>query len=390
MTNASATAWIDHIDYDNGIGDVYQQVDIGITPGHQDLVTLHEYDSHRRPYRVWLPGSNGLGNPRGILTGTVTARLGSAGVTGYDCAAMYYDDRGRVIQTRSTNHLGGTEAIYTGYDFTDRVLKLRHDHSASGQSHTQVYTYSYDHAGRLITKTHKLDNNSTVTLESKSYNDLGQLVSNTSNGTLTTGYTYNVRSWLKTVTTGTLFSEALYYNESHNGNNPCFSGNISAMDWKAPDNVQRGYRFYYDMLSRLTHAIYLESDVFNGHFSSEYSYDYMGNMLTLKRYGLQDNSSYGLVDDLSFTYNGNQLIKADDAFSGPYYAGAFHFRDGADEDLEYEYDENGSMVKDLNKNISSIQYNSLNLPTGITYSDGRSAAYIYDAENHGVGSTDYL
>ena len=59
MTNASATAWIDHIDYDNGIGDVYQQVDIGITPGHQDLVTLHEYDSHRRPYRVWLPGSNG-------------------------------------------------------------------------------------------------------------------------------------------------------------------------------------------------------------------------------------------------------------------------------------------------------------------------------------------
>ena len=324
-------------------------------------------------------GSNGQGNPKGILTGTVTARFSSTGITGYDYAAMYYDDRGRVIQTRSTNHLGGTEAIYTGYDFTDRVLKLRHDHSASGQSHTQVYTYGYDHAGRLITKPHKLDNNSTVTLESKSYNDLGQLASCTSNGTLTTGYTYNVRSWLKTVTTGTLFSEALYYDESHNGNNPCFSGNISAMDWKAPDNVQRGYRFYYDMQSRLTHAIYLESDVFNGHFNSEYSYDYMGNMLTLKRYGLQDNSSYGLVDDLSFTYNGNQLIKADDAVSGPYYAGAFHFRDGADEDLEYEYDENGSMTKDLNKNISSIQYNSLNLPTSITYSDGRSAAYIYGA-----------
>ena len=68
-----------------------------------------------------------------------------------------------------------------------------------------------------------------------------------------------------------------------------------------------------------------------------------------------------------------------DAVSGPYYAGAFHFRDGADEDLEYEYDENGSMTKDLNKNISSIQYNSLNLPTSITYSDGRSAAYIYGA-----------
>ena len=37
------------------------------------------------------------------------------------------------------------------------------------------------------------------------------------------------------------------------------------------------------------------------------------------------------------------------------------------------------MTKDLNKNISSIGYNLLNLPTNITYSSGKSAAYIYDA-----------
>lgn len=62
-----------------------------------------------------------------------------------------------------------------------------------------------------------------------------------------------------------------------------------------------------------------------------------------------------------------------------YYAGAFNFVNSSNAATEYEYDENGSMTKDLNKNISSIQYNSLNLPTSITYSDGRSAAYIYDA-----------
>ena len=63
----------------------------------------------------------------------------------------------------------------------------------------------------------------------------------------------------------------------------------------------------------------------------------------------------------------------------------FHFADGTDTETEYEYDENGNMVKDLNysikrekrmlayssereknrykinRNISSIQYNSLNL-----------------------------
>ena len=324
-------------------------------------------------------GNCGITTPRGIPTGTVVARLSSSGVVGYDYTAMYYDDRGRVIQTHSTNHLNGVDVEYIGYDFTDNVLSRRHDHNALGVSHTQVYTFVYDHAGRLLTKKHKLDNNSTVTLVSNIYNDLGQLINTTQNGSLTTNYTYNVRSWLKTITAGNLFTESLYYDESHNGSIPCFSGNISALDWKAPDNVQRGYKFYYDKLSRLTHAIYLESDVFNGHFNSEYSYDYMGNMLTLKRYGLQDNSSYGLVDNLSFTYNGNQLIKADDTVSGPYYAGAFHFRDGANATVEYEYDENGNMTKDLNKNISSIQYNSLNLPSNINYQSGNMASYVYSA-----------
>ena len=491
MTNASATAWIDHIDYDNGIGDVYQQVDVGITPGHQDLVTLHEYDSHRRSYRVWLPGLGSGGNcqdsialkssaitinsdgcpystsiyeptPLGQvrqqyqpgnawyqnqkaqifteaveandvarykvmnlimasntllytgyinnsklikettdedgvihqefadMSGNVVVRRQQSG-TGWLATYYVYDDSNRlrfVLPPAAANYfetnLTYTQSISPTHD---QMLKYAYEYRYDGRGNCiykrlpgcePVY-YVYDHAGRLTTKTHKLDSNSTVTLESNAYNNLGRLVSTTSNGTLTTSYTYNVRSWLKTITTGTLFSETLYYDESHNGNNPCFSGNISAMDWKAPDNVQRGYRFYYDKLSRLTHAIYLESDVFNGHFNSEYSYDYMGNMLTLKRYGLQDNSSYGLVDNLTLTYNGNLLVKADDDATDPTYAGAFNFVDGEDEEVEYEYDQNGNLTKDLNKNILSIQYNLLNLPTGITYSDGRSAAYIYDA-----------
>ncbi len=38
------------------------------------------------------------------------------------------------------------------------------------------------------------------------------------------------------------------------------------------------------------------------------------------------------------------------------------------------------MTKDLNKNISSIQYNLLNLPSNISYSNGRSATYVYGAD----------
>ena len=43
------------------------------------------------------------------------------------------------------------------------------------------------------------------------------------------------------------------------------------------------------------------------------------------------------------------IIIVDDAVDGPFYAGAFHFVDGADEEYEYSYDENGNMTKDLNR-----------------------------------------
>lgn len=41
--------------------------------------------------------------------------------------------------------------------------------------------------------------------------------------------------------------------------------------------------------------------------------------------------------------------------------------DGADAVIEYEYDANGNLTKDSNRNILSIQYNSLLLPTVIEF-----------------------
>ena len=46
---------------------------------------------------------------------------------------------------------------------------------------------------------------------------------------------------------------------------------------------------------------------------------------------------------------------------------------------EYTYDDNGSLTQDLNKRISSIQYNLLNLPQNITFSTGSTIGYTYDA-----------
>ena len=68
-----------------------------------------------------------------------------------------------------------------------------------------------------------------------------------------------------------------------------------------------------------------------------------------------------------------------DLATDPTYSGAFNFNDPINMAGEYTYDKNGNLTKDLNKNISSIQYNFLNLPSSISYSSGKSAAYTYDA-----------
>ena len=49
-------------------------------------------------------------------------------------------------------------------------------------------------------------------------------------------------------------------------------------------------------------------------------------------------------------------------------------------DVEYAYDRNGNLTSDLNRGISSITYNLLNLPVRISWSDGSTVSYRYDAD----------
>ena len=226
---------------------------------------------------------------KGLLTGTVTARVDATRVTGYDYAAFYYDERGRIIQSRTTNHLGGTEVEYVTYNFIGDPLKRQHVHTATGKAtQTEVCTYEYDHAGRLSKSKHKLNTNGEVTLIENTYDDLGRIKSCKRHGmsALTTSYTYNIRSWLKSQSTGTLFNQTLYYNELYGGNTPCYNGNISAMSWKASDDTGlHGYRFRYDGLSRLTSADYLWNGISSTNYSTSYTYNKQSNITSLRRNG---------------------------------------------------------------------------------------------------------
>ena len=289
---------------------------------------------------------------KGLLTGKVIAQLTGTGISGYLYSAFYYDDRGRIIQSRSTNHLGGLETECFAYNLIGDVLKKKHIHTKGAISQEELYTYDYDHARRLIKTRHKLGNNAEVVLSDNTYNDLGQLATSRKHGRsdLTTTYTYNVRSWLQSVSTGDLFSQTLYYNESYGGSTGRYNGNISAMSWKASgDGSLRGYAFSYDGLSRLTAANYLLNGSVNTNYNTSYTYDKHGNLKTLMRYGKTGSSAYGVMDNLTCTYTGNQLYNVSDSGTDPLYSGAFNFMDGSkNSSREYKYDSNGNLQEAFN------------------------------------------
>ena len=114
---------------------------------------------------------------------------------------------------------------------------------------------------------------------------------------------------------------------------------------------------------------------------------YKTDYTTLSRHGYQRNvrmqnglqgKSYGLLDSLVVYRGGNQPRMITDMATTDYGHPA-EYRDGAATWYEKNHDKNGNMTKDLNKNISSITWNSLNLPSSITFSTGHRVYYTYDA-----------
>lgn len=330
---------------------------------------------------------------KGLLTGTLTALLDNSAASTYLYSVMYYDCHGRLIQAKSSSHLqGGIEKEYFAYNFVGQPTQRKHIHSATGKtSQTELYVYTYDHAGRLLITTHKLNENNSVTLTDNEYDELGRLKSNKCDGNanLKTEYKYNVRSWLKTIT-NTLFSQTLYYQNSYGGNTPSYNGNISAMHWTTYADKKRGYTFNYDNLARLTKANYLENDIVSTHYGTSYNYDKHGNITSLTRNGRTGTTAFGVVDELSLTYNGNQLIKATDVVIDPTLSQSADFKDGTNQSAEYTYDRNGNMTQDLNKGISEISYNSLNLPDKLVISNSLGSAtntYLYSADGKKLNVT---
>jgi RHS repeat-associated protein len=370
-------------------------VAIGLN-ARNDLPTLNDID-----YAIYFNGStlriyeNGVSRLNaGQLVGGDIVRIERDG-----SGIVNYKKNGTVIYTSSVQSMTPLVADIAIGSTGSFVQNVRTSFSHTVRSVENRMTY--DHAGRLLYTSSKLDDDGDIMIARKSFNELGQLTEkklHSEDGVnfhQSNSYRYNIRGWLRSVNgeesmnqqgeTPTLFGFDLLYNESDPGinNDPQFGGNISGMSWSTNLGLgivkRHGYAFRYDSLNRILSADFKnKSDVWADLPSfdeSGYSYDANGNILGLKRYG-----TTGVIDDLAYDYRAgspgsNRLMTVKDN------ADIYHgFKDASTSKPDYSYDNNGNMLTDQNKGIAvDIKYNFLNLPEKVTRGSGNTIHYIYDA-----------
>jgi len=304
---------------------------------------------------------------------------------------MYYDKYGRVVQTRATNHLGGYDLVYNELKFTGAPIRNLKTHSINGTtpSITELYTYDYNKAQQPTTTTYSLNGGSAITFASNSYDELGRLTSKTRHSnTDTESYAYNIRNWLTNITSGS-FQENLYYNTNPLSSNVTFNGNISYSTWTY-NGAAKGYLYSYDGLNRLLSSSFKQgsSGLGDGSFDETFTYDKMGNILTLAR---KKNNT--LIDDLAYHYSNNeksnQLQYVNDGGITQNQYLVKEYQNKSDTLVEFAYDANGNMIKDLDREIYTIKYNVLNLPDVVQFKNGNQIKNTYNAGGQKLG-TEYF
>ena len=324
---------------------------------------------------------------KGQITGSKTRILGT---DDFLTTLVLYNDKYRPIRTYVDNYLGGDDLLLTKYDFIGNVLKTKQIHYKDENVATPIVVNQrliYDHANRLTQVYHQIEGNEEVLLSEMSYNELGQLVKKKLNENADGSflqeidYEYNIRGWKTKINDpdnlgNDKFAMELLYNTTlpnvNNAGDEQYNGNIAAVRWNTPEFGMKAYGYGYDEINRLERAKFaagtaLNTDV-NKYSVENTTYDANGNILTLGRH----NTAAGYIDNLTMTYDGNQLKKTHD--SGDFVLG---FYDGVDTETEYSYDHNGNMDIDDNKGFV-FAYNYLNLPKEVVGGND-TVRFIYDA-----------
>ena len=342
----------------------------------------------------------------GRPTGNLSIVLGGPTVLNYLWTVHYYDDFGREVQSNA-EYLQGVEKEAWSFDFAGNVTgrSLTHMNSEGATVLSENYTYGYDSWNRPTTTSHHLGTNGPdVSLSINTYDAVGRLTGRqrASCAALTETMGYNVRSWLDSVSVGAngeTFMQLFFYNSQNPrlSNVPCWSGNISSLNWSSGSSGTSSFKYTYDGLSRLVSSTYKPSSGSNVHTS--WNYDRNGNIL-------------GEGGTVSYTLNGNRTIGKTmslieeiidpgpfipDPFvpelePEPYIAGpvttdtlqhisldSLLVEPLVPDELSYSYtyDVKGRMISDTERGISEIRYNILDLPSRVVPQNVSVPTYYY-------------
>ncbi|WP_343745589.1 RHS repeat-associated core domain-containing protein [Chitinophaga sp.] len=321
---------------------------------------------------------------------------------------VYYNQNGRTFQTISGNTVGGRDVSTLLFDFNGKVLSSYFDHSNPSNDLTRrtavLTTYQYDHEDRILEVKTKLndDPNLERVVAKNEYTPTGELKKKTlgvrpDGGSMDfLNYDYNVRGWLTGInrefvetdnSTLNKFGEVIYYD--YGFEMPQYNRNIAGIKWKGgSDRIARAYGFIYDEFDQLKNADFNQQNTPGAAWTKDkvnytvdnLQYDANGNILSMSQQGLKGIAS-ALIDQLSYAYkpNSNKLEGVTDAVNDPSsLLGDFKDANGTNA-IDYDYDDAGNLLKDLNKKITSISYNLLNKPELITVEGKGTIQYVYDA-----------
>lgn len=315
-------------------------------------------------------------NATGLITGSIIKQ--SDGDKIY--SAIYYDKYGRPVDSRKALPDGKVITENMSYSFTDNlVVKSLNVYNPTGNSVSATVNNTYSDAFDKLTESQLTVGGKSVKTSSISYDQFGRLGSITRSGSAgTLSYGYNLRNWLTSIS-GSL-NMFLYYNSGNSTS--YFNGNISSMFWQNDNNtVLHGYEYSYDGANRMLSAIYKELSSFPtnvGRYNEVVSsYDKNGSITRFVRTGRQNTGRYGPIDNLTITYNGNQLSSVSDAAGSLTYNGSFDFKDNTSSSMEYTYDANGRLTSDSNRGIALIEYDSYDNPRRIQFTNGNVTRYVY-------------
>jgi Domain of unknown function (DUF6443) len=229
---------------------------------------------------------------KGVATGS---RVKVIGTSTYLYSVIFYDEKGRPIQTQSTNVTGGVDVTTTQYTWAGQPLVSVQKQDKQGtnpQTHIVVTKIQYDDLGRVLNVRKAINSTINGTAVNKAeqvivqneYDALGQVKKKILGAANleTLNYDYNIRGWMlglnrdyaKDVpSSNNYFGYDLGYDKANNGiignqsyTNPQYNGNIEGMVWKSKgDGEKRKFDFAYDNANRLLKADFTQytSGTFN-------------------------------------------------------------------------------------------------------------------------------